>query len=378
MTVGPSFSPDGSRLAAVVARRRPGPRHRRRHRRRRRRDRGRGARRAPTSAPTGSGSRSDRYRRADRHRGRRRLGRAAVHARAGTTPGPATSGGARTAGGSPPPGSDATARIWDADTGEHRFTITGHTALVEQLDWSPDGTRLATASDDGTALISEITDGGVRELFSFSAQDTSRGLNGVAFSPDGERLMTGDRAITAVKIWDASTTGGAEWVNVPGQPSGGCPYSAADFTADSRGLVVSSGDGAHVDRGHRDRGATRATIGPRAADDDGDVGWLDLSDDGQLLATTGWRGPVDVWDASTGEHRFAVPSSPPTTEWVSGTWSGALTATAGHRSSYGDERGEVVIVDRSGAEVARLREEPGQRRRVRELQSRRPPAGDDT
>ena len=90
-------------------------------------------------------------------------------------------------------GNDATVRLWDADTGELRFTMTGHTATVYRLDWSPDATRLATASDDGTARISEITDGGIRELFSFSAQDTGHGLDGVAFSPDGKRLMTGDR-----------------------------------------------------------------------------------------------------------------------------------------------------------------------------------------
>ena len=47
--------------------------------------------------------------------------------------------------------SDATVRIWDAATGELRFTMTGHTAKVNGLDWSPDGTRLATVSDDGTA-----------------------------------------------------------------------------------------------------------------------------------------------------------------------------------------------------------------------------------
>ena len=82
--------------------------------------------------------------------------------------------------------------------------MTGHTAEIFRVDWSPDGTRLATASGDGTARISEIADGGIRELVSFSAQDMGHGVNGLAFSPDGQRLMTGDMALTAVKIWDAS------------------------------------------------------------------------------------------------------------------------------------------------------------------------------
>ncbi len=185
-------------------------------------------------------------------------------------------------------GNDATVRIWDADTGELQFTMTGHTATVSRLDWSPDSTRLATASDDGTARISEIADGGIRELVSFSAQDTSHGLNGVAFSPDGERLMTGDKAITAVKIWDASATGGGEWANVPTEPfPSGVQYRTADFTPDSRGLVVSGVDGGaaiwDIESGDR-----LATIGHRS-DEDG-AQWLDLSGDGQLLATSALDG----------------------------------------------------------------------------------------
>ena len=88
---------------------------------------------------------------------------------------PAMSSGARTAGGSPPRGTTRRSASGTRDTGELRFTMTGHTATVYGLDWSPDATRLATASDDGTARISEITDGGIRELVSFSAQDTSHG-----------------------------------------------------------------------------------------------------------------------------------------------------------------------------------------------------------
>ena len=152
--------------------------------------------------------------------------------------------------------SDATARIWDAGTGAPRFTITGHTAAVWRVAWNPDSVRLATVSDDGTARISEIADGGVRELLSLSAHDTSHGLNGVAFSPDGERLMTGDVAITAVKVWDVGTTGAAEWMNVPGQPS---TAGAADFTPDGRRLLVSGGDGGGtVGPGHRNRRSTCA------------------------------------------------------------------------------------------------------------------------
>jgi WD40 repeat protein len=106
-----------------------------------------------------------------------------------------------------------------------------------------------------------------------------------------------------------------------------------------------------------------ATIGPRSPLEDG-TGWLDLSDDGRLLATSSGEGPLNVWDASTGEHRFAVPIDAFAVTDVEWSRDGERLAIAFERLA-GDTQdfpvqGEVAVVDRSGAEVARLREERGQ------------------
>ena len=242
-------------------------------------------------------------------------------------------------------GLDGVARIWDADTGEQRFSMTGHTAGVVGLDWSPDSTRFATGSNDGTAKVSEITDGGVRELLSFSARDTSGGLGGVVFSPDGERLMTGDAAITAVKIWDASATGGGEWPNVPSVEYFGLPYSAADFTPDGRQTCLVGHTDGSVSISDVETGDLLRTIEPRSGSDE-EVGYVDLSDDGQLLATASAEGPVNVWDAATGAHQFAVPVGGEVwaVEWSrDGEWLAIIV------NDY--EQGAVVIVDRAGTEL---------------------------
>jgi WD40 repeat protein len=165
--------------------------------------------------------------------------------------------------------------------------------------------------------------------------------------------MTGDAAISAVKIWDASANGGGELANVSSAEFFGLPYAAVDFTPDGGRLLVGQADGSvsisDVESGHH-----LDTIEPRTSAR-GDVGWVDLSSDGQLLATTSSEGPVDVRDATTGAHRFAVEVDGEVwgIEW---SRDGQLLAIV--VNDY--EQGKVVIVDRTGAEVATLREDTGQ------------------
>ena len=135
---------------------------------------------------------------------------------------------------------DASARIWDAETGAFRFALLGHTATVQAVDWSPDAGRLVTGSDDGTARVWQIAEGGTQELFSLGSQGTRSGIKGVAFAPDGDRVITGDEFVTAVNVWDVSLSGDAEWANLPAVPFS---FGDAEFTPDGSRLVASSAGG---------------------------------------------------------------------------------------------------------------------------------------
>ena len=48
---------------------------------------------------------------------------------------------------------DKTARIWDAATGKEIAVLRGHDSVVNSAAFSPDGSRIVTASADKTARI---------------------------------------------------------------------------------------------------------------------------------------------------------------------------------------------------------------------------------
>jgi WD40 repeat protein/DNA-binding SARP family transcriptional activator len=238
------------------------------------------------------------------------------------------------------------ADIWDAESWELASTLRGHTGLVMRLDWNPDSRRVATASEDGTTRVWEVAPGGARQLLSVSSQ---RGLGaGVEFSPDGDRLMTSDGFIGAVNVWDVSPAGRGEWRNLPGIPA--WPISrVAAFMRDGS-LAVS--EGGAVTTWDVRTGDRQATYGTTSSGDY--FAFVEPSPDGELLAAAGTS--AVVWDVSTRARRFVVPGggerSTADVAWSRDSQRLALLQYDGDESS-------VVIVDRSGKELATIRDEPG-------------------
>jgi WD40 repeat protein len=51
---------------------------------------------------------------------------------------------------------DQTARVWDAATGKEMAVLRGHEGFVRAAAFSPDGSSVVTASRDQTARISDV------------------------------------------------------------------------------------------------------------------------------------------------------------------------------------------------------------------------------
>ena len=163
---------------------------------------------------------------------------------------------------SSPPHPTTTARTWDAATGNHRTTLTGHNGHVNAVAFSPDGTLIATASNDHTARIwnvAEVPDARTsrmgrlpwrRTTPSITASITLTGhhglVNDVAFDPSGQRVLTASGDGT-IRIW-----------------------RLADGTAE------------HILTGH-----------------DGPVTSISLSRRGRILASASTDGTARLWDMAT-------------------------------------------------------------------------------
>ena len=151
--------------------------------------------------------------------------------------------------------SDGALRVWDTATGAMKFIGTGHRTMIVGLDWSADGTRIATGGNDGTARVWDVGDGAMTEIFRFGAQDLSNGVPGVAFSPEGDRLVAADWLITSAKVFDLRPEGASELAGF--QPSWGALGMA--FTGDGTGLFTAVEDGI-VGLWNVDGGTRRSTV----------------------------------------------------------------------------------------------------------------------
>jgi len=87
--------------------------------------------------------------------------------------------------------------VWDAATGKTLVTFAGHEGAVRSAQFSPDGTRIATASFDKTARVWDAASG--KLIATLSGHEGW--VTSAQFSPDGTRIVTASRDKTA-RVWE--------------------------------------------------------------------------------------------------------------------------------------------------------------------------------
>ena len=125
---------------------------------------------------------------------------------------------------------DRTAKIWEAVSGKELFSLAGHTAGIRCVAFSPDGQRFATGGKDAVAKIWNLRSR--QELLSLSGHNVD--IHSLAFSSDGRRIAT---ASGTTKVWEAVT--GKELLSIEGRNS-------VDFSPDGERIVTGDGNSAKV------------------------------------------------------------------------------------------------------------------------------------
>jgi eukaryotic-like serine/threonine-protein kinase len=180
---------------------------------------------------------------------------------------------------------DKTARIWDARAGLQLTVLTGHGGSVYCAAYSPDGSRIFTASADKTARIWDARTGAQLAVLSGHRDEVSC----AAYSPDGSRIVTASDDKTA-RIWDART--GAQLAVLSGHDDS---VVTAAYSPDGMVIVTASDDKTARTWDAR-TGAQRAVLSGHSDRVDS----VDYSPDGTRIVTASRDRTVRIWDARTG------------------------------------------------------------------------------
>jgi WD40 repeat protein/flagellar motility protein MotE (MotC chaperone) len=219
---------------------------------------------------------------------------------------------------------DKTIRLWNLRSREQITLMKGHSAKIDDLEFSPDGKELLSASLDSTARIWDVATGRSR----VTLYGHTNSVFSASYSRDGKKIVTGSADATA-RIWDVES--GREIALLASHTE---PVSWAGFANQDRQVITASWDGTV-----KTWSATGHT---------GRVSQLQYSPDGRVVATAGNDGTVRLWAAATGEELQVLTGhrSPVTRIRFSRN---------GMRLASGDTSGRIEVWDPStGKTVASL------------------------
>ena len=286
---------------------------------------------------------------------------------------------------------DMTAKVWDAENGQEVPSLRGHLDFVSNIAFSPDAKRIATASGDNTARVWDAETG--RELLVLKMHPTAPNKNwslaaawSVAFSPDGQRIVTGSQDQTA-KVWDSET--GQELFALTGHqaavlsaafsPDGKCIVTGAcDWFAPGPGeakvwsaengqelltllghtsgvrSVAFSPDGKRIVTGSTDKTAKvwYLETGQECLSLQGHTNWVNsvaFSPDGLRIVTGGNDHTAKTWDSATGQELLTLKGH-------TGPLRGAAYSPDGRRIVTGsDDKTAKVWEAETGLELLSLK-----------------------
>jgi len=203
---------------------------------------------------------------------------------------------------------DTTARVWDTATGQELVVLHGGKVVVRSAAFSPDGTRVVTASQDGVVRLWNVATGTL--LLEFTG--VPHRISSAMLSSDGLRIVSTSADKTA-QIWHADT--GDLAVELIGHED---IVHSARFSPDGVSVVTASADNTArvwdartgeelaVLRHHtRELPRVTSTVGdhvpPELSKQASSITFADFSPDGLRIVTTSKDHIARLWDVATAE-----------------------------------------------------------------------------
>ena len=210
-------------------------------------------------------------------------------------------------------GDEGTAQVWDAVSGEVVAILEGHEGPVRSVVYSPESDRIATAGVDGMVRVWDAGNGEV--VATLVGHDGS--VQSVAYSPDGDRIATAG-VDGMVRVWDVDN--GQVVATLVGHD--GSVQSVA-YSPNGDRIAAAGADGM-VRMWDVDNGQVVATLVG-----DGSVQSVAYSPDGDRIVAAGVDGMVRVWDVDNGQVVATLEGHDGPVQSVVYSPNGGRIATAG-------------------------------------------------
>jgi len=224
--------------------------------------------------------------------------------------------------------SDATAKIWDADSGELLYTLAGHTLPVTGVAFDPSGKYVATTSWDMTMRIWSIQPTSESLFIPIEAPWSMR----VSYSADGKEILADYPEGKSVKVWDAVF--GNELLNFNDK------ISLASYSPDGNLIAaVADKDIIILDS---ESGKQKITLTGHTAP----ITCLSFSSDGIRLVSGGANGELIVWDMVNGRQALKVQGTTKgTSPFVHYEFFAVTFSPDGEHILTGNTYGEATVWD---------------------------------
>ena len=183
--------------------------------------------------------------------------------------------------------------LYDVETLQLTTTLAGHTSWITGIEYSPDGTILASGSADKTLRLWDATTGEVRSILT----DHESFL--FAFSPDGATLVNGDGDNSV--IWNVATGERKAAFRLALQQRPPFSWGAMPFSPDGKRFVRVGLD-KFVEVWNTETGFLETVYQGHT----NLVYIATYSPDGQTIASAGTTGTIRLWDTATQQLRTTL------------------------------------------------------------------------